>query len=99
MGIAVALATDLARVVMMPGHLHAFCSSARMAVALISPAGGPEVQEAGEEASSERFEHGEADADQGKVDLDGAASRVSLRSGAIENPKGEEGGEGGGGIT
>lgn len=87
MGIAVALATDLARVVMMSGQLHAFRSSARKAVAGITSAGGPEVQEAGEEASRERFEHGEADANQGEVDLDGAAGRVSLlRSGAIGEP-------------
>ena len=44
MGIAVALATDLAGMVMMTGDLHAFRSSARKTVVVIASAGGPEVQ-------------------------------------------------------
>lgn len=75
MKIVVSFAIVLGRIMMMMmmrGYVHAFRSYVRTT-------GGPELQKAGEKLSHECFEHGEADANQSEVDLDGAVSPREFR--------------------
>ena len=74
MKVVVSFAINLVRMMMMMmrGYLHAFRSNVRTT-------DGPELQKAGTKTSNECFEHGEADANQSEVDLDGAVSPGETR--------------------